>query len=112
MHRTRGSGTTAACFGLNVDAFLQTVMQHSRTHWRMRCARCALPPWPLPQHAREGRARRHQLMLSNHHAVHAVLLPLRCHSMREKDVPIDMLELPNKSEKIVQLAWEPKVRPS
>lgn len=29
-------------------------------------------------------------------------------SLREKDVPIDMLELPNKSEKIVQLAWEPK----
>lgn len=26
----------------------------------------------------------------------------------EKDIPIDMLELPNKSEKIMQLAWEPR----
>jgi hypothetical protein len=32
-------------------------------------------------------------------------LPALC---REKDIPIDMLELPNKSEKIQQLAWEPK----
>lgn len=29
-------------------------------------------------------------------------------SMREKDIPIDMLELPNKGEKIHQLAWEPR----
>jgi hypothetical protein len=27
---------------------------------------------------------------------------------REKDIPIDMLELPNKGEKIHQLAWEPR----
>jgi hypothetical protein len=27
---------------------------------------------------------------------------------REKDIPIDMLELPNKSEKILQFAWEPR----
>lgn len=27
---------------------------------------------------------------------------------REKDIPIDMLELPNKSEKIQQFAWEPR----
>lgn len=26
----------------------------------------------------------------------------------EKDIPIDMLELPNKSEKILQFAWEPR----
>lgn len=29
-------------------------------------------------------------------------------SMREKDIPIDMLELPNKGEKILQFAWEPR----
>ncbi|PSC71923.1 Eukaryotic translation initiation factor 3 subunit B [Micractinium conductrix] len=29
-------------------------------------------------------------------------------SLREKDCPIDMLELPNKSEKIMALTWEPK----
>lgn len=29
-------------------------------------------------------------------------------SIREKDIPIDMLELPNKSEKILQLEWEPR----
>ncbi|PRW39159.1 Eukaryotic translation initiation factor 3 subunit B [Chlorella sorokiniana] len=29
-------------------------------------------------------------------------------SLREKDTPIDMLELPNKSEKIQQFAWEPR----
>jgi uncharacterized protein with WD repeat len=31
-------------------------------------------------------------------------------SLREKDTPIEMLELPSKGDKIVQLAWEPKVR--
>lgn len=36
--------------------------------------------------------------------------PFVCCSLCEKDCPIDMLELPNKSEKIVQVAWEPKVR--
>lgn len=29
-------------------------------------------------------------------------------SLREKDTPIDMLELTNKSEKILQFAWEPR----
>eukprot|EP00887_Chlorella_sp_A99_P002372 scaffold10.g2372.t1 len=29
-------------------------------------------------------------------------------SLREKDTPIDMLELPNRSEKVLQLAWEPR----
>ena len=34
-------------------------------------------------------------------------LRCRCHR-REKDIPIDMLELPNKTEKILQFAWEPR----
>ncbi|KAF5831983.1 eukaryotic initiation factor [Dunaliella salina] len=29
-------------------------------------------------------------------------------SIRDKDIPMDVLELPNKSEKIVSFAWEPK----
>ncbi|WPT13163.1 Eukaryotic translation initiation factor 3 subunit B [Picochlorum sp. SENEW3] len=32
---------------------------------------------------------------------------LELFSMREKNIPVDMLELPNKSEKISGLAWEP-----
>ena len=33
---------------------------------------------------------------------------LELFSMREKDIPVDMLELPNKTEKIQSIAWEPK----
>jgi len=29
-------------------------------------------------------------------------------SIRDKDIPMDVLELPNKSEKIVNFSWEPK----
>uniref|UniRef100_A0A383V8L2 Eukaryotic translation initiation factor 3 subunit B n=2 Tax=Tetradesmus obliquus TaxID=3088 RepID=A0A383V8L2_TETOB len=29
-------------------------------------------------------------------------------SIREKDIPMDVLELPNKSEKVLSFAWEPK----
>lgn len=32
---------------------------------------------------------------------------LEIFSMRQKNIPVDMLELPNKSEKIAGLAWEP-----
>jgi translation initiation factor 3 subunit B len=33
---------------------------------------------------------------------------LELFSLREKNVPVDMLELPNKAEKILTVAWEPK----
>lgn len=33
---------------------------------------------------------------------------LEIFSLRQKNVPVDMLELPNKSEKIMGLAWEPQ----
>lgn len=33
---------------------------------------------------------------------------LEIFSLRQRNIPVDMLELPNKSEKILGLAWEPK----
>ena len=30
-------------------------------------------------------------------------------SLKERDIPMEVLELPNKSEKIIDFAWEPKV---
>jgi len=33
---------------------------------------------------------------------------LEVFSLRQKNIPVDMLELPNKSEKIMGLAWEPQ----
>lgn len=30
--------------------------------------------------------------------------------LKERDIPMEVMELPNKSEKIVAFAWEPKVR--
>ena len=30
-------------------------------------------------------------------------------SLNERDIPMEVLELPNKSEKIIDFAWEPKV---
>lgn len=32
-------------------------------------------------------------------------------SLKERDIPMEVLELPNKQEKIIDFAWEPKVRP-
>ena len=31
-------------------------------------------------------------------------------SVKERDFPMEVLELPNKAEKVVDFAWEPKVR--
>lgn len=30
-------------------------------------------------------------------------------SLKERDIPMEVLELPNKQEKIIDFAWEPKV---
>lgn len=47
-------------------------------------------------------------MCSTWSALPPPLHPNRLPARSEKDIPIDMLELPNKSEKVLQLAWEPR----
>lgn len=32
-------------------------------------------------------------------------------SVKDKDIPMEVLEMPNKTDKVVDFAWEPKVQP-